>query len=124
VTALVPSLTACLASSPGKISRTAVCTSRAEAHQDVHCVLQSCVYTLPHCCCTWISREEMVGFLLRRASLADSVAMRSNWSCNTPASAVVSGTTSVLPPGAPVTSTKRMDTSAPLNQALSLQDDE
>lgn len=84
MTALVPSLTACLASSPGKISRTAVCTSRAEAHQDVHGVLQSCVYTLLHCCCTWISREEMVGFLLRRASLADSVAMRSNWSCNTP----------------------------------------
>ena len=30
VTALVPSETACLASSPGRISRTAVCTSREE----------------------------------------------------------------------------------------------
>ena len=28
VTALVPSLTACLASSPGRMSLTAVCTSR------------------------------------------------------------------------------------------------
>lgn len=52
VTALVPSETACLASSPGKISRTAV----------------------------WISREVMVGFLLYRASFAASWASFSKMS--------------------------------------------
>lgn len=60
VTALVPSETACFASSPGRISRTEV----------------------------WISREEMVDFLLYAASLDASVATRSkisaggcqNWS--------------------------------------------
>ena len=49
VTALVPSETACLASSPGRISRTEV----------------------------WISRDEMVDFLLYAASLDASVATRS-----------------------------------------------
>lgn len=49
VTALVPSETACLASSPGRMSRTEV----------------------------WISREEMVDFLLYAASLEASVATRS-----------------------------------------------
>ena len=52
VTALVPSLTACLASSPGRISLT--------AH--------------------WISRELMVDFLLYFAKREASVAMRSNMS--------------------------------------------
>ena len=49
VTALVPSDTACLASSPGRMRRTEV----------------------------WISREEMVDFLLYAASLLASVATRS-----------------------------------------------
>jgi hypothetical protein len=49
VTALVPSETACLASSPGRMSRTDV----------------------------WISRDEMVDFLLYAASLEASVATRS-----------------------------------------------
>ena len=52
VTALVPSETACLASSPGRISRTEV----------------------------WISRDEMVDFLLYAASLDASVATRSKMS--------------------------------------------
>lgn len=52
VTALVPSETACLASSPGRMSRTDV----------------------------WISREEMVDFLLYAASLDASVATRSKMS--------------------------------------------
>jgi len=52
VTALVPSDTACLASSPGRISRTDV----------------------------WISRDEMVDFLLYAASLDASVATRSKMS--------------------------------------------
>jgi hypothetical protein len=52
VTALVPSDTACLASSPGRISRTDV----------------------------WISRDEMVDFLLYAASLLASVATRSKMS--------------------------------------------
>merc|ERR1719432_522614 len=49
VTALVPSETACLASSPGRMRRTAV----------------------------WISRDERVPFLLYRTSLPASTAMRS-----------------------------------------------
>ena len=52
VTALVPSETACLASSPGRMSRTDV----------------------------WISRDEMVDFLLYAASLLASVATRSKMS--------------------------------------------
>lgn len=52
VTALVPSETACLASSPGRMRRTEV----------------------------WISREEMVDFLLYAASLEASVATRSKMS--------------------------------------------
>ena len=52
VTALVPSETACFASSPGRISRTDV----------------------------WISRDEMVDFLLYAASLDASVATRSKMS--------------------------------------------
>ena len=52
VTALVPSLTACLASSPGRINRTAV----------------------------WISRDVTVGFLLYLASLDASVAIFSKMS--------------------------------------------
>lgn len=52
VTALVPSDTACLASSPGRISRTDV----------------------------WISRDEIVDFLLYAASLDASVATRSKMS--------------------------------------------
>ena len=52
VTALVPSDTACLASSPGRMSRTEV----------------------------WISRELMVDFLLYTASLEASVATRSKMS--------------------------------------------
>lgn len=52
MTALVPSDTACLASSPGRIRRTDV----------------------------WISREEMVDFLLYAASLDASVATRSKMS--------------------------------------------
>lgn len=52
VTALVPSDTACLASSPGRMRRTEV----------------------------WISREEMVDFLLYAASLLASVATRSKMS--------------------------------------------
>lgn len=52
VTALVPSETACFASSPGRIRRTEV----------------------------WISREEMVDFLLYAASLEASVATRSKMS--------------------------------------------
>ena len=52
VTALVPSETACLASSPGRINRTEV----------------------------WISRDEMVDFLLYAASLDASVATRSKMS--------------------------------------------
>eukprot|EP00306_Pavlova_sp_CCMP459_P009519 CAMPEP_0185193210 /NCGR_PEP_ID=MMETSP1140-20130426/23947_1 /TAXON_ID=298111 /ORGANISM="Pavlova sp., Strain CCMP459" /LENGTH=91 /DNA_ID=CAMNT_0027760007 /DNA_START=337 /DNA_END=612 /DNA_ORIENTATION=+ len=50
VTAFVPSDTACLASSPGRIRRTAV----------------------------WISRDDNVPFLLYRTSFPASVAMRSN----------------------------------------------
>lgn len=49
MTAFVPSETACLANSPGRIRRTEV----------------------------WISREEMVDFLLYEASLEASVATRS-----------------------------------------------
>lgn len=49
MTALVPSETACLASSPGRMSLTEV----------------------------WISREEMVDFLLYAASFEASVATRS-----------------------------------------------
>jgi hypothetical protein len=49
VTAFVPSETACLASSPGRMSRTEV----------------------------WISRDEIVDFLLYAASLEASVATRS-----------------------------------------------
>ena len=52
MTALVPSETACLASSPGRMSRTDV----------------------------WISRDEMVDFLLYAASLDASVATRSKMS--------------------------------------------
>ena len=52
VTALVPSETACLASSPGRIRRTEV----------------------------WISRDEMVDFLLYAANLDASVATRSKMS--------------------------------------------
>ena len=52
VTAFVPSETACLASSPGRIKRTDV----------------------------WISREEMVDFLLYAASFEASVATRSKMS--------------------------------------------
>ena len=52
MTALVPSETACLASSPGRMSLTAV----------------------------WISREVTVGFLLYRAKLAVSVAIFSKMS--------------------------------------------
>lgn len=52
VTALVPSDTACLASSPGRMSRTEV----------------------------WISRDEIVDFLLYAASLDASVATRSKMS--------------------------------------------
>lgn len=52
VTALVPSETACLASSPGRMRRTEV----------------------------WISREEIVDFLLYAASLEASVATRSKMS--------------------------------------------
>lgn len=52
VTALVPSETACLASSPGRMRRTEV----------------------------WISRDEMVDFLLYAASLDASVATRSKMS--------------------------------------------
>lgn len=52
VTALVPSDTACLANSPGRMRRTEV----------------------------WISREEMVDFLLYAASLEASVATRSKMS--------------------------------------------
>lgn len=52
MTALVPSETACLANSPGRISRTEV----------------------------WISRDEMVDFLLYAASLEASVATRSKMS--------------------------------------------
>jgi len=52
VTALVPSDTACLASSPGRMRRTEV----------------------------WISREEMVDFLLYAASFEASVATRSKMS--------------------------------------------
>ena len=54
MTALVPSDTACLASSPGRMSRTEV----------------------------WISRDEMVDFLLYAASLEASVATRSKMSGN------------------------------------------
>ena len=52
MTAFVPSLTACLASSPGSIRRTAV----------------------------WISRDDMVAFLLMVDSFPASVAMRSKMS--------------------------------------------
>jgi translation initiation factor IF-1 len=52
VTAFVPSETACLASSPGRMSRTEV----------------------------WISRDEIVDFLLYAASLEASVATRSKMS--------------------------------------------
>jgi translation initiation factor IF-1 len=52
VTAFVPSDTACLASSPGRMRRTDV----------------------------WISRDEMVDFLLYAASLEASVATRSKMS--------------------------------------------
>ena len=52
MTAFVPSETACLASSPGRMSRTEV----------------------------WISRDEIVDFLLYAASLEASVATRSKMS--------------------------------------------
>lgn len=54
MTAFVPSDTACLASSPGRMRRTEV----------------------------WISREEMVDFLLYAASLEASVATRSKMSAS------------------------------------------
>ena len=65
VTALVPSETACLASSPGRMRRTLRVVSTKK-----RCVLVS-TYEV------WISRDEMVDFLLYAASLDASVATRS-----------------------------------------------
>lgn len=66
VTALVPSETACLASSPGRMSRTleggvskCVDVGGAKTYE------------------VWISRDEMVDFLLYAANLEASVATRS-----------------------------------------------
>ena len=70
VTALVPSDTACLASSPGRISRTLDRTS------DIQRLKRDGEYTYE----VWISREEMVDFLLYAASLDASVATRSKMS--------------------------------------------
>lgn len=65
MTALVPSDTACLASSPGRISRTLI--------RSVNDVLRIARRTYE----VWISLEEMVDFLLYAASLDASVATRS-----------------------------------------------
>lgn len=68
VTALVPSDTACLASSPGRMSRT----------------LENALVGKHRCFGktyeVWISRDEMVDFLLYAASLDASVATRSKMS--------------------------------------------
>ena len=66
VTALVPSETACLASSPGKISLTLwKMLDMDDMHENIN------TYEV------WISRAEMVDFLLYAASLDASVATRS-----------------------------------------------
>ncbi len=70
VTALVPSDTACLASSPGRISRTLV----------IPLAKASNLNTLDGTYEVWISRDEMVDFLLYAASLDASVATRSKMS--------------------------------------------
>ena len=70
VTAFVPSDTACLASSPGRMSRTLRKSKR----------LRRAVTFSTHE--VWISREEMVDFLLYAASLDASVATRSKISVN------------------------------------------
>lgn len=71
MTALVPSETACLASSPGRMSRTLQLGQNDWADREkrqTHDV--------------WISRDEMVDFLLYAASLDASVATRSKMSGN------------------------------------------
>jgi hypothetical protein len=66
VTALVPSETACLASSPGKISRTLwLCKQNIR--------IKNVSYTHD----VWISLDEIVDFLLYAANLDASVATRS-----------------------------------------------
>jgi hypothetical protein len=65
VTALVPSETACLANSPGRIRRTLDEKSVLKSHK------KRKTYDV------WISRDEMVDFLLYAASLDASVATRS-----------------------------------------------
>jgi len=69
VTALVPSETACLASSPGRISRTLVMVSQVVRFQRMRGTYE-----------VWISRDEIVDFLLYAASLDASVATRSKMS--------------------------------------------
>lgn len=70
VTALVPSETACLASSPGRISRTLVIIIIAK-------LIRSTAGTHD----VWISLDEIVDFLLYAASLDASVATLSKISC-------------------------------------------
>lgn len=70
VTALVPSDTACLASSPGRISRTLSSVSICRQHTN----RRNATYEV------WISRDEIVDFLLYAASFEASVATRSKMS--------------------------------------------
>ena len=70
VTALVPSETACLASSPGRMRRT-LKSVRKEQLMGIEETYE-----------VWISREEIVDFLLYAASFDASVATRSNISEN------------------------------------------
>ena len=69
VTALVPSETACLASSPGRMRRT-LNTIRKKRNW----LVMKATYEV------WISREEIVDFLLYAASFDASVATRSKMS--------------------------------------------
>ena len=69
VTALVPSETACFASSPGRINRTLELSQKNDAMMQMWQTYE-----------VWISRDEMVDFLLYAASLEASVATRSKMS--------------------------------------------
>ena len=73
MTALVPSETACFASSPGRISLTLFVMLEMYAMKK-----RGCGNTYD----VWISRDEMVDFLLYAASLDASVATRSKISKN------------------------------------------
>lgn len=73
VTAFVPSDTACLASSPGRMRRTLGSEVRIGSHTCFDGSMRA-PYEV------WISREEIVDFLLYAASLEASVATRSKMS--------------------------------------------